>query len=79
MRLLDVLPNFPFTTSKTMYNIGIYAFPHELPNDLILKILGNCEVLGNCLNSIEWQLSAKSPCQNNSFVNTSRKLLKNRT
>ena len=39
LRLFDVLPNFPFTTSETIitYKHGIY----ELPNDLGLTILGN--------------------------------------
>ena len=38
LRLFDVLPIFPFTTSETCaiitYKHGIYALPHELPNDL---------------------------------------------
>ena len=45
LRLFDVLPNFPLTTSETMcdftYKHGIYELPHELPNDLRLRILGN--------------------------------------
>ena len=45
LRLFDVLPNFPFTTSETMrdfsYKHGIYELPHELPNDLRLRIVGN--------------------------------------
>ena len=32
---------------------GIYEVPHELPNDLRLRILGNQETLGKCLNPIE--------------------------
>ena len=35
------------------YKHGIYELPHELPNDLTLRILGNQEILGKCLNSIE--------------------------
>ena len=58
------------------YKHGIYELPHELPNDLRLRILGNKEMSGNCLSVIEWQPSAKFPCQNESFVNTRRKLLK---
>ena len=42
MRLFDVLPNFPFTTSERWaiitYKHGIYEFRHELPNDLRLSI-----------------------------------------
>ena len=37
LRLSDVLPNVPFTTSETMcstYKHGKYELPHELPNDL---------------------------------------------
>ena len=45
MGLFDVLPNFPFTTSETMrvitYKHGIYELPHELPNDVKLRTLGN--------------------------------------
>ena len=45
LRLFDVLPNVPFTTSETMsmvnmaYKHGKYELPDELPNDL--RILGN--------------------------------------
>ena len=42
LRLFDVLPNFPFTTSETMgyesYKHGIYELPHDLPNDFRLRI-----------------------------------------
>ena len=46
LRLFDVLPNFPFTTSEAMctiitYEHGIYELPHELPNNLRLRVLGN--------------------------------------
>ena len=60
------------------YKHGVYDLSHELPNDLRLRILGNKKISGNCLNSIEWQHSSQSPCQNQRFVNTRRKLLKNR-
>ena len=36
------------------YKHGIYELPHELPNDLRLRILGNKEISANCLNYIEW-------------------------
>ena len=51
LRLFDVLPIFPFSTSETIatYKHGIY----ELPNDLRLRILGNWEMSRKCLNSIE--------------------------
>ena len=54
------------------YKHGIYVLPQELPNNLRLKILGNC------LNPIESLPGAQSPHKNETFVNTSRKLLKNR-
>ena len=45
LRLFDDLPNFPFTTSETMgditYKYSIYELPHELSNDLRLRILEN--------------------------------------
>ena len=42
LRIFDVLPNVPFTTSETMrdhyfYKHGIYNLPHELTNDLRLS------------------------------------------
>ena len=36
------------------YKHGIYELPQELPNDLRLKILGNKEISGKCLNFLEW-------------------------
>ena len=36
------------------YKHGIYELPHELPNDLRLRILGNEEILGKSQNFIEW-------------------------
>ena len=36
------------------YKHGIYKLPNELPNDLRLRILGNYEILGKCLNFREW-------------------------
>ena len=35
------------------YKHGIYEFLHELPNDLRLRISGNWEVSGKCVNIIE--------------------------
>ena len=61
------------------YKHGIYELPHELPKNLRLEILGNKEISGICLNLIKWYPRAQYSCQNKSFVNTSRKLLKNRT
>ena len=57
LRLFDVLPNFPFTTSEMMYDDlykhDLYKLPHELPNDLRLRILGSYKISGKCLNFIE--------------------------
>ena len=45
LRLFDTLPNFLFTSSEIILIIskkhGIYKLPHELPNGLKLRILGN--------------------------------------
>ena len=60
------------------YKHGIYELSRKLLNDLRLRILGNYDISENCLKSIEWQTSARSPRRNESFVNASRKLLKNR-
>ena len=52
--LFDVVPNFfspkvkPFTSIT--YEHGIYELPHELRNDLRLRMLGNEEILTKCLN-----------------------------
>ena len=35
------------------YKHGVYELPDELPNELRFRILGNEEILGNCLNFIE--------------------------
>ena len=43
--------------SPQVKRVAIIAYKHgicELPNDLILRILGNLEISGNCLNFIEW-------------------------
>ena len=81
-RLFNVLPDFPFTISETMrtYNCKfcIYELPHQLTNDLRLRILRYEEISEKCLNFIEWWPSFQSSCQNENFVNASKKLLKNR-
>ena len=51
---------------------GIYELPHELPNDLRLKILRK-----NLKISQNYSPELSSP-QNENFVNTRKKLLKNR-
>ena len=51
---------------------------YELPNDWILKILGNQKRSGKSQNLIELYSSAKSSTQKKNFVDTSKKLLKKR-
>ena len=57
LRLFDVLPNFPFPQLKPCaiitYEHGIYDLPHNLPNDLRLRILGNKGLSEKCLNFVE--------------------------
>ena len=60
------------------YKHDIYELPRELLNDLRRRFLGNWEMLGRCLKPAEWWRSAQFPRQNESFVNTSEKILKNR-
>ena len=55
---------------------GIYELPHELPNDLRLRIFEIRENEENVKTSENYIL-VPSP-QNKSFVNASKKLLKNR-
>ena len=59
------------------YKHGIYELPHELPNDLRLTKLGNIRKVSKPHRMIAQRPapSAQPPCQNESFVNTRRKLL----
>ena len=78
MRLFDVSPNFPFTTSEAMREHGIYELPHELSNDVRLRTLGNQEISGERLNPIEYSTVPSHYAKLKPFVNGSKKLLKNR-
>ena len=40
------------------YKHGKYKFPHELPNNIRRRKLGNYEILRKGLNFIEWQRCA---------------------
>ena len=77
LRLFDVLPNFPFSTSETMcdytHKHGIYELSQELPNDLRLRI----RKLGN-IRKLSKSHSTQSSCQNQHFLNTRKKLFKSR-
>ena len=54
----------------------VYELPHELPNELRHRILGNKEILGKC--QIWVQTSAQSPFQKLNFGNSIQKTLKSR-
>ena len=58
MEVLDILPNFSFTTSETKSNEfnrqGAYELLHKLPNNLTLRILGNKEKSGKSQNLLRW-------------------------
>ena len=56
---------------------GIYELPHELVNDLRLRILGNYKISGKYLNFIKLFSTAQCLYQNN-IVITRKTLLKNR-
>ena len=77
LRLFDVLSNFLSPQVKRIVFIsnkhGIYELPQELQNDLRLKT----RKLGNISKIKELYPSAQSSSQNENFVNTSKKLLKN--
>ena len=57
---------------------GIYELPHELPNDLGLWNWRNQEILEMGLNFIERLPGVQPQCQNKNFVNTNKKVPKNR-
>ena len=84
LRLFDILANFPLTCGETKRSViisnkhGIQGFPHELPNDLKHRILGNQEIARKSENLIELQPTAQPSSVNKNLVNTSKKLLKNR-
>ena len=43
------------------YEHGMYVLPHELPNDVRLRILENCEIPGKYQNPIEWRPAPRPP------------------
>ena len=57
------------------YKRRISELPHELPNNLKLRFLGNSEISGKCLNPLEWYPSAQSPRQIKKFLNPNKKNL----
>ena len=51
---------------------------HELPNDLILKILGNQEIPGKSQEFIELLPNAQPSSQNENIASANKNLLKKR-
>ena len=56
----------------------MYELPHELLNDFRRRILGNEKISGKSQNFLELLGNAQSSSRNESFVSTSKNLLKNR-
>ena len=56
----------------------VYELPHELPNDLKLRMLGNKEILGKSQIWVEIKSSAQSPFQKLNFGSSSKKTGKSR-
>ena len=56
----------------------VHKLPHELPNNLRLRIFGNKEILGKSQIWVETSPSAQSPFQKLNFGNSSQKTLKSR-
>ena len=61
---------------KALSPLGGFTRPHKKKKKRI-RILENLEIWGECLNPIEWQPSAQTSWQNENFVNTVKKILKN--
>ena len=57
---------------------SIYELPHELLNDLRLRILGSEEMSGKLHNFIELLPSAHSSSQSENFVSASKNFVQNR-
>ena len=56
----------------------VYVLPHELPNNLRLRILGNKEILGKFQFWVETQPSVQSPFKKLKFGSSSQKTRKSR-
>ena len=56
----------------------VYELPHELPNNLRLRIFRNQEILKKYKSQIDTQPSVQSPFKNLNFANSSYKTPKNR-
>ena len=80
LRLFDVLPNFPFTTSETMCGYYLQTWCIQVPSRVAERFKAqDLRKLGNIRKRSKLQMMiAQYPFENESFVNTRRKLLKNR-
>ena len=84
LRLFDILPNFPFTTSETMGDYYLQTWYMQVTLRIaerlkkILSTPGNWEISGECPITIEWYPSAQPTRQIEYLANASKKNLKNR-
>ena len=51
----------------------VHEFPHQLPNDLRIRILGNLEILENCQMWMETKPSTQSSLQKLNVYNSCQK------
>ena len=56
----------------------VYECPHELLNDLVLRMLGNKEILRKCQIRVETQSSAQPPLDKFNFGSSSQRKCKSR-
>ena len=75
MEPYNALVQIRLTTSKTKRDI---LLPHESPNELRLKILGNQKILEKSQLLVETYPGAQSPLQKLNFGNISQKTRKSR-
>ena len=79
LELYNVFIQIRLTTSKTKRDAKlVYELPHELPNDIGLRILGNKETLGQSQTWVQIQPCAQFPPQKPYFGNNSQKIRKSR-
>ena len=73
-------PDSPQVKRNVISSIAnlVYELPHELPNDLRLRILGNKEILGKSRIWVETLPTAQSPLQKLNSGSSSQKIRKSR-
>ena len=75
LELYNILLQIRFTTSKRKFDIQysnlVHELPHELPNNLRLRILGNQKISEKYQIWVDTQPSVQSPCKNLNFANSS--------